>query len=113
MLHHRHPFSSASAPNPSGAVATMSDSKAGQEAPRPARILIANDQEWAARSVESILVAEGYEVQRAYTGRQALQRALEQPPDLIILDNQMPDLNGVEVCRLLRQDPRIGLATPI
>jgi len=80
---------------------------------RPCRILIANDQEWAARSVESILVAEGYEVQRAYTGRQALQRALELPPDLIILDNQMPDLSGAEVCRQLRLDPRIGHATPI
>jgi diguanylate cyclase (GGDEF)-like protein len=80
---------------------------------RPERILIANDQEWAARSVETILVAEGYEVQRAYTGRQALQRALELPPDLIILDNQMPDLSGTEVCRQLRLDPRVGHATPI
>jgi len=80
---------------------------------RPGRILIANDQEWAARSVETILVAEGYEVQRAYTGRQALQRALETPPDLIILDNQMPDLSGAEVCRQLRLDPRVGVATPI
>ena len=33
-------------------------------------------------------------MQRAYTGRQALQRALDLPPDLIILDNQMPDLSG-------------------
>jgi len=80
---------------------------------RASRILIANDQEWAARSVETILVAEGYEVQRAYTGRQALQRAFELPPDLIILDNQMPDLSGAEVCRQLRADPRVGHATPI
>ena len=93
-------------PNP-GSAAPSTDGK------RPSRILIANDQEWAARSVESILVAEGYEVQRAYTGRQALQRALELPPDLIILDNQMPDLSGAEVCRQLRLDPRIGHATPI
>lgn len=85
--------------------------KAG--AGRPERILIANDQEWTARSVETILVAEGYEVQRAYTGRQALQRALEMLPDLIILDNQLPDLSGSEVCRQLRLDPRIGHATPI
>jgi diguanylate cyclase (GGDEF)-like protein len=81
--------------------------------PRPRRILIANDQEWAARAVETILVAEGYEVQRAYTGRQALDRALETLPDLIILDTQMPDLSGPEVCRQLRADPRIGTATPI
>jgi two-component system, cell cycle response regulator len=80
---------------------------------RAKRILIANDQEWAARAVETILVAEGYEVQRAYTGRQALDRALESLPDLIILDTQMPDLSGPEVCRQLRADPRIGPATPI
>jgi diguanylate cyclase (GGDEF)-like protein len=86
---------------------------AADERRRAPRILIANDQEWAARSVETILVAEGYEVQRAYTGSQALQRALETPPDLIILDNQMPDLSGAEVCRRLRLDPRVGHATPI
>jgi diguanylate cyclase (GGDEF)-like protein len=86
---------------------------ASSELRRAGRILIANDQEWAARSVETILVAEGYEVQRAYTGNQALQRALEFPPDLIILDNQMPDLSGSEVCRQLRLDPRIGHTTPI
>jgi two-component system chemotaxis response regulator CheY len=80
---------------------------------RAKRILIANDQEWSARAVETILVAEGYEVQRAYTGRQALQRALDLPPDLIILDTQMPDLSGPEVCRQLRAHPRIGPATPI
>ena len=80
---------------------------------RARRILIANDQEWAARAVETILVAEGYEVHRVYTGRQALQRAFEILPDLIILDTQMPDLSGPEVCRQLRSDPRIGMATPI
>ncbi len=80
---------------------------------RAQRILIANDQEWAARAVETILVAEGYEVHRVYTGRQALQRAFEILPDLIILDTQMPDLSGPEVCRQLRADPRIGMATPI
>jgi PleD family two-component response regulator len=79
----------------------------------PWRILIANDQEWSARAVETILVAEGYEVHRVYTGRQALQRAFEIRPDLIILDTQMPDLSGPEVCRQLRADSRIGLATPI
>ena len=80
---------------------------------RARRILIANDQEWAARAVETILVAEGYEVHRVYTGRQALQRAFEILPDLVILDTQMPDLSGPEVCRQLRADSRIGLATPI
>ncbi len=76
-------------------------------------ILIANDQEWSARSLETILVTEGYEVQRAYTGRQALEKAMSVLPDLIILDYQLPDLTGADVCRQLRADPAFGAATPI
>jgi diguanylate cyclase (GGDEF)-like protein len=76
-------------------------------------VLIANDQEWSARSLESILVPKGYEVVRAYTGRQALDRAHTAHPDVIILDAQMPDLHGVEVCRQLRADPRFSPTVPI
>lgn len=76
-------------------------------------VLVANDQEWSARSLESILVPRGYEVMRAYTGRQALERARTAQPDLIILDAQMPDLHGVEVCRQLRADPRFSPTIPI
>jgi DNA-binding response OmpR family regulator len=65
-------------------------------------VLIANDQEWAGRSLESILTAEGFRVVRAYTGHQALERAADEPIDLAVLDFQMPDLDGVEVCRRLR-----------
>jgi len=77
------------------------------------RILIANDQEWTARSLESILAVEGYEVIRAYTGRQAHDRALEALPDLIILDVQLPDISGPDVCRQLRENPKVGWGTPI
>ncbi len=76
-------------------------------------VLIANDQEWSARSLESILIPQGYEVMRAYTGTQALERARTAHPDLIILDAQMPDLHGVEVCRQLRADPRFSPTVPI
>jgi len=76
-------------------------------------VLVANDQEWSARSLESILVPEGYEVVRAYTGRQALDRARDVLPDVIVLDAQMPDLDGFEVCRQLRADPRFDAVTPI
>jgi PleD family two-component response regulator len=77
------------------------------------RILIANDQEWTARSLESILSAEGYEVIRAFTGRQALERALDARPDLIVLDTQLPDISGPEVCRQLRAHPVVGWVVPI
>ena len=76
-------------------------------------VLIANDQEWSARSLESILAPNGFTVLRAYTGQQALQRARTAAPDLIILDAQMPDLHGTEVCRQLRDDPRLSSAVPI
>jgi diguanylate cyclase (GGDEF)-like protein len=52
-------------------------------------------------------------VLRAYTGQQALDRARTAQPDLIILDAQMPDMHGVEVCRSLRDDPRLSGTVPI
>jgi diguanylate cyclase (GGDEF)-like protein len=76
-------------------------------------VLIANDQEWSARSLESILGPNGYSVVRAYTGQQALERARTSQPDIIILDAQMPDMHGFEVCRSLRSDPRFSSTTPI
>ena len=80
---------------------------------RPPLVLIANDQEWSARSLESILAPNGYAVLRAYTGIQALERARTARPDLVILDAQMPDIHGFEVCRMLRSDPRFSATTPI
>lgn len=76
-------------------------------------VLVANDQEWAARSLESILVAEGYAVVRAFNGRQALDRAASSKPDAVILDTQMPDLDGLTVCETLRAGPGWPRSTPI
>jgi len=83
------------------------------KAARPPLVLIANDQEWSARSLESILGPSGYSVVRAYTGQQALERARTAQPDLIILDAQMPDMHGFDGCRILRADPRFSSTTPI
>jgi diguanylate cyclase (GGDEF)-like protein len=83
------------------------------KAPAAPLVLIANDQEWSARSLESILGPSGYSVVRAYTGQQALERARTSQPDLIILDAQMPDMHGFDVCRALRNDPRFSATTPI
>ena len=84
-----------------------------EKAPSTPLVLIANDQEWSARSLESILGPSGYSVVRAYTGQQALERVRAAQPDLIILDAQMPDVHGFEVCRQLRSDPRFSATTPI
>ncbi len=76
-------------------------------------ILIANDQEWTARSLESVLAPHGYVILRAFTGQQALDRARSGLPALILLDAQLPDIHGFEVCRTLRSDPAIGPGVPI
>lgn len=84
-----------------------------EKVPASPLVLIANDQEWSARSLESILGPSGYSVVRAYTGQQALERVRSAQPDIIILDAQMPDLHGFEVCRQLRSDPRFSANTPL
>jgi DNA-binding response OmpR family regulator len=76
-------------------------------------VLIANDHEWTARSVESILVAAGYEVLRAHTGQEALHLAHARRPDLFLLDQQLPDISGLSVCEALRADPEFGASTPV
>jgi diguanylate cyclase (GGDEF)-like protein len=79
----------------------------------PPLVVIANSQEWHTRSLESALGPHGYAVLRAYTGKQALERCRTARPDIIILDTDLPDIDGLEVCRTLRDDPLIGSSTPI
>lgn len=76
-------------------------------------LLIANDQEWTARSLETILQAAGYRVVRTFTGQETLAVARQRQPDLLILDVQLPDLSGLDICRTLRADPRVGPGTPV
>ena len=67
-----------------------------------ARILIVEDEKKIARFLELELVHEGYEVLTAFDGRSGLETALDQDPDLLILDLMLPELSGIEVCRRLR-----------
>ena len=80
---------------------------------RPPLALIANDQEWWARSLESILASKGYAVLRAYTGAQALLTARSARPDVIFVELQLPDIDGVAVCRTLNEDTDVGPSVPI
>ena len=79
----------------------------------PPLVVIANSQEWHTRSLESILGPHGYAVLRAYTGKQALERCRSARPDIIIIDTDLTDIDGLEVCRTLRDDPLISHSTPI
>jgi CheY-like chemotaxis protein len=76
---------------------------------RPIRILVAEDEE----SLRDIIVytlerAQGYSVEQASTGAEALLKIGTFRPDLVILDVFMPDTDGLEVCRALRKDPRLS-----
>lgn len=67
-----------------------------------ARILIVEDERAVARGLEYALTSEGFQVLWAKTGRQALEMAHREAPDLILLDIRLPDISGFDVCRQLR-----------
>ena len=69
-----------------------------------AKILIVEDEEKLARFIELELTHEGYEVNKAYDGRTALDMALSEEYDLILLDIMLPGLNGLEVLRRLHNE---------
>ena len=72
---------------------------------REATILIADEDQTWVQSMARLLEAEGYRVLRARTGVDALYQAHMRRPDLVLLDPDLPQLNGWEICRRLKQSP--------
>ena len=70
------------------------------------KVLIVEDNYPTARAVMYVLTRAGYACRMAQDGLEALERIAEDKPDLIVLDLQMPRMNGLEVCRRLHCDPR-------
>jgi two-component system, OmpR family, KDP operon response regulator KdpE len=66
------------------------------------RILLVDDEVAIQRAVGPLLRSRGYDVDIAGTGAEALRIVTEQPPDLIVLDLGLPDIQGTEVCRRIR-----------
>jgi signal transduction histidine kinase len=76
----------------------------GPEAPGPGTVLNVNDHEQQRYVVSKMLRNAGYRVLEAGTGMDALEMALAEAPDVVVLDIQLPDISGMEVCRRLKSD---------
>ena len=69
-------------------------------------VLVVDDEEDIRELVELNLCREGYTVLTCETGEQALDKAISKHPNLIVLDLMLPGIDGLEVCRRLKADPR-------
>ncbi|MBA4372372.1 MAG: two-component system response regulator [Thermodesulfovibrio sp.] len=69
------------------------------------KILIVDDEETNLKVLISWLISFGYDIDTAENGREAVQKAADYRPDLIVLDIMMPVMNGYEACRLIKADP--------
>ena len=73
------------------------------------RILVVDDTPQNARLLEAILTPRGYAVAIASSGTEGLDKVKTERPDLVLLDVMMPDINGYEVCRRIREDAETRL----
>jgi two-component system, cell cycle response regulator DivK len=71
-----------------------------------AQILVVEDNERNMKLFRDVLLASGYRTLEATTGGQAVDLAMEHGPDLVLMDIQLPDIDGIEALRRLRADDR-------
>jgi two-component system alkaline phosphatase synthesis response regulator PhoP len=71
------------------------------------KILVVDDEVYILHILDFSLNAEGYEVITAEDGEQAIEKAKQEEPDLVVLDVMMPKVDGYEACRKLKQDPKM------
>ena len=81
--------------------------------PQKQRALVGFTDEWMRRSMESVFQEKGYQVTRTGSGKEALGLARRGGFDVIMLDERIDQLSGVDVCIALRDDPLFDHATPI
>ena len=82
------------------------------EQPRAKRILIVDDEPDIVRYLEMLLQDQGYETQSASDGREAMELARRELPDLVTLDISLPNMSGTKCYKELRTDPRLA-AIPV
>ena len=74
-----------------------------------ARILLVDDEVAIQRAIGPLLRSRGYEVEVAGTGAEALRHLTAAPPDLVVLDLGLPDIEGTEVCRRIRAQSAVPI----
>lgn len=74
-----------------------------------AKILVVDDESIVREVVERYLTRDGYSVRAAADGETALRLAMEERPDLVVLDLMLPAVDGLEVCRRLRADSNVPI----
>src|SRR3954462_1665292 len=79
---------------------------------RKGRVLVVDDEAGISGLLRRWLSRDGYSVRIAADGAQALAAIAEEPPDVILLDVVMPDMDGFTICRRLKNDPSTRL-TPV
>ena len=78
----------------------------GLQEPVKPRVLVVDDEDDLLELVRYNLAKDGYDVECVGSGEQALQSARTNPPDLVVLDLMLPAVDGLEVCRRLKADPK-------
>src|ERR1700687_1651050 len=73
-----------------------------------ANIMVVDDEPANLKLLENVLKTHGYAVRSFPRGRLALAAAAQNPPDLILLDINMPEMNGYEVCEWLKSNPELS-----
>lgn len=73
----------------------------------PKKILIADDNENIREALTYLLEDEGYKLWMAKDGAEALREVKNVRPDIIFLDIMMPEMNGYDVCRIIKNDPEL------
>ena len=81
----------------------IDNEKAGS--PKDNLVLIVDDTLYNIQLLSLMLLRQGYQVEQANNGLEALAKVKERPPDIILLDIRMPDISGYEVCSRLKADP--------
>lgn len=76
-------------------------------------VLLVDDQEWTSRSIESILRPKGHVVLKAYTGQQALDLVKKVSPDAVLVDVHLPDIDGIDLVRQLKESTTVYSMTPL